>query len=105
MSDLTEKAEFLEKCVRPPMGADVELKNEPASIIPGSITYVNTSSGKKGFFPLFDKHRCPLDQINIDLTKVRPPQMLAWIRGVGLSSQEIDRRVQALVNAKVVGRA
>ena len=51
------------------------------------------------------KHRCPLDQINIDLTKVRPPQMLAWIRGVGLSSQEIDRRVQALVNAKVVGRA
>jgi len=48
------KAEFIEKGVRPPMGADPELKNEPASIIPGMITYVNTTGGKKGFYPLFE---------------------------------------------------
>jgi hypothetical protein len=30
------KAEFIEKGVRPPMGADPELKNEPASIMPGT---------------------------------------------------------------------
>lgn len=28
-------AEFIEKLVRPPMGADLELKNEPSSIILG----------------------------------------------------------------------
>ena len=48
------KAEFIEKGVRPPMGAGPELKNEPASILPGHTTYFDTSTGKKGFFPLFE---------------------------------------------------
>lgn len=48
------KAEFIEKGVRPPMGADPELKNEPASILPGMITYVAQETGKKGFWPLFE---------------------------------------------------
>lgn len=48
------KAEFIEKLVRPPMGANPELKNEPSSIIPGNITYTNTDNGKKGFWPLFE---------------------------------------------------
>lgn len=48
------KAEFLEKGVRPPMGADPELKNEPASILAGMITYVSQDQGKKGFWPLFE---------------------------------------------------
>jgi hypothetical protein len=42
------KAEFIEKGVRPPMGADPELKNEPASIMPGMITYFRTRDGKEG---------------------------------------------------------
>ena len=33
------KAEFLEKGVRPPMGAHPSLKNQPSSIRPGDITY------------------------------------------------------------------
>ncbi len=48
------KAEFIEKLVIPPMIADVELKNEPSSILPGNITYVNTSNGRKGFTPAFE---------------------------------------------------
>ncbi|HQT65363.1 MAG TPA: portal protein [Acidocella sp.] len=48
------KAEFIEKGVRPPMGADPELKNEPSSILPGNVTFFNTANGKKGFFPLFE---------------------------------------------------
>jgi hypothetical protein len=50
------KAEFIEKGVRPPMGADPELKNEPASIMPGMITYVSQDQGKKGFWPLIEVH-------------------------------------------------
>jgi hypothetical protein len=52
-TETRRKAEFIEKGVRPPMGANPELKNEPSSIIPGMITYMNTSDGKKGFWPLF----------------------------------------------------
>lgn len=48
------KAEFIEKGVRPPMLADPALKNEPASILPGMITYIDTRDGKKGFQPAFE---------------------------------------------------
>jgi hypothetical protein len=48
------KAEFIEKGVRPPMGADPALKNEPASIVPGNITYIGADGQKKGFWPLFE---------------------------------------------------
>jgi hypothetical protein len=47
------KAEHQEKCVRPPMGGDPELKNQPASQMPGSLTYCSTEGGKKGFWPLY----------------------------------------------------
>jgi hypothetical protein len=40
--ETVRKAEFIEKFVRPPMGANPELKNEPASIMPGMITYFDT---------------------------------------------------------------
>lgn len=46
--------EFIEKGVRPPMGAHPDLKNEPASINPAHITYMSTDTGKKGFWPLFE---------------------------------------------------
>jgi hypothetical protein len=53
-TETARKAEFIEKGVRPPMGADPSLKNEPASIIPAAITYMDTTNGRKGFFPLFE---------------------------------------------------
>lgn len=66
------KAEFIEKGVRPPMGADPELKNEPASIIPGMITYVNSSgTGKKGFWPLFEPNFGWLSALNLDIKDVQ----------------------------------
>lgn len=64
------KAEFIEKGVRPPMGADPELKNEPASIIPATITYMNTAGGKKGFWPLFEPNAVWLQGITADIDKV-----------------------------------
>lgn len=64
------KAEFIEKGVRPPMGADPELKNEPASIMPAMITYMNTSGQKKGFWPLFEVNPAWLAALTADITKV-----------------------------------
>lgn len=55
-TETRRKAEFLEKGIRPPMGADVELKNEPQSIMPAQVTYMNTAQGAntKKFWPLFE---------------------------------------------------
>lgn len=64
------KAEFIEKGVRPPMGANPELKNEPSSIIPGMITYMSTEGGKKGFWPLFEPAPQWLTGISADIEKV-----------------------------------
>lgn len=46
--------EYVEKGVRPPMGADVSLKNQPSSIRPGDITYGPTENGKRPMWPLFE---------------------------------------------------
>lgn len=65
------KGEFLEKGVRPPMGAPVELKNEPASIMPGMITYgAAGANGKIGFHPLFEVNPAWLDGITKDIALV-----------------------------------
>jgi hypothetical protein len=64
------KAELIEKFVRPPMGADPSMKNEPSSILPGQTTYVDTSGGKKGYFPLFEPNPVGLNAIIADIDKV-----------------------------------
>lgn len=46
------KAEAIDKLVRPPMNASVNMKNEPASILPGAINYV-VNLGDSGFKPAY----------------------------------------------------
>jgi hypothetical protein len=64
------KAEFIEKGVRPPMGANPELKNEPASIMPAHITYMSTANNQKGFWPLFEPNPNWLPAITDDIKMV-----------------------------------
>ena len=70
-TETRRKAEFIEKGVRPPMGADVELKNEPASILPAQITYMTTGGGQnKKFWPLFEPNAQWLAGLVNDIDKV-----------------------------------
>jgi hypothetical protein len=46
-------AEAIEKMVRPPMQADVKLKNQPSSTLPGKITYV-ADVEKGGMRPIYE---------------------------------------------------
>lgn len=47
------QAEAIEKIVRPPMLADVSLKNQPSSILPGRVTYVpDVSKGMKSIYEI-----------------------------------------------------
>lgn len=74
-TETRRKGEFIEKGVRPPMGANPELKNEPASIMPGQITYFSTDGTKKGFFPLFEPNP-------------------AWLAGITADIELVNKRVQ-----------
>lgn len=47
------KAQAIDKMVNPPLIADVQLKNEPASVLPGGITYVTQTSGV-GMKPVYE---------------------------------------------------
>lgn len=64
------KAEFIEKGVRPPMGADPALKNEPASTMPGQTTYCTSDGQKKGFWPLFEVNPAWLPAMTQDIAMV-----------------------------------
>ncbi len=45
----------IDKMVNPPMVADVQLKNQPASLLPGGVTYVSgvLANGRPGFAPAY----------------------------------------------------
>ena len=49
------KAQAIDKHVNPPLVADIQLKNQPASLLPGGVTYISgmTSQGKTGFAPVY----------------------------------------------------
>jgi hypothetical protein len=64
------KGEFIEKLVRPPMGADVTLKNEPSSILPGMTNYMPTGGGDKKFWPLFEMQAAALGPLVEDIKEV-----------------------------------
>jgi hypothetical protein len=45
-------AQAIDKVLNPPMVADVSMKNEPASLLPGGVTYV-ANMGQSGFKPAY----------------------------------------------------
>jgi hypothetical protein len=48
------KAQAIDKIVNPPMVADIQLKNQPASLLPGGVTYVNSTANGVGFKPAYE---------------------------------------------------
>ena len=66
------KAQAIDKMVNPPLVADVQLKNQPANLTPGGITFVAgyTASGKPGFSSVYDT-RFPVQEITADLVEVK----------------------------------
>lgn len=57
------KAELVEKGVRPPMGAPASLQVQKASILPGSITYLDDMQQGAKFAPLWDVNPAWLGQL------------------------------------------
>lgn len=66
------KAQAIDKMVNPPLVADIQLKNQPASLLPGGMTYVSgmAASGKPGIASVYDT-KFPVNEIREDLEEVR----------------------------------
>lgn len=111
-TETVRKAEFLEKGVRPPMLADPELKNEPASIMPGMVTFVNTQNGKAGFKPAFEVQAQWLQFMTADIKDVQSriqaalyvPEFMAITQMAGVQPRnELELTKRDLERLQVLG--
>jgi hypothetical protein len=66
------KAQAIDKMVNPPLVGDMQLKNQPANLTPGGITYVQgfSASGKPGFASVYDT-KFPVQEITQDLMEAK----------------------------------
>lgn len=65
------KAQAIDKMVNPPMIADVTLKNQPASLLPGGVTYVagldNSRAGMKPVYTVMP----PIQEMMADIREIQ----------------------------------
>ena len=87
------KAQAIDKMVNPPLVADVQLKNQPASLLPGGITYVSgySASGKPGFSSVYDT-KFPVNEITEDLNEVRGRLAKTFFNDVLMTASQFETR-------------
>jgi Bacteriophage head to tail connecting protein len=71
--EVRRKAQAIDKTVNPPMVADIQLKNQPASLLPGGTTYIAgmMQTGNAGFAPVYGNWRPGIAEISEDLNEIR----------------------------------
>jgi hypothetical protein len=104
------KAQGIDKMVNPPLVADIQLKNQPASLLPGGITYVSgyASSGKPGFASVYDT-KFPVNEMMEDIKEVQERQKRTFFNDLfktisqyvtrsNVTAAEIDaRRAESMI--------
>ena len=84
------KLEAIDKQVKPPMVGPPSLRNEPASLLPGGITYVADPSGQS-FRPAMEV-RIDLSHLGQDIAEVQGRIKQAFYADLFLMMAESDRR-------------
>jgi hypothetical protein len=71
--EVKRKAQAIDKHVNPPMVGDIQLKNQPASLLPGGVTYISgfMQNGGNGFSPAYGNWVPRIEGISQDLMEVR----------------------------------
>lgn len=71
--EVRRKAQAIDKTVNPPMEADIQLKNQPASLLPGGITYTAglSQTGNSGFRSVYGNWKPGIAEISEDLQEIR----------------------------------
>src|SRR5258708_9409225 len=67
------KAQGIDKGTNPPLVADVQLKNQPASLLPGGITFLQgmMTTGNDGMKPTYGSWKPDITAITEDIKEVQ----------------------------------
>ena len=109
--EVRRKAQAIDKVVNPPMVADIQLKNQPASLLPGGTTYVAgmMQANNAGYAPAYGNWKPGIAEISEDLNEIRQRIRTTFYNDLfqvisqfetrsNVSATEIDaRRSEALV--------
>ena len=87
------KAQAIDKMVNPPLVADIQLKNQPANLTPGGITFVTgyAASGKPGFASVYDT-KFPVQEITADLLEVKNRMSQTFFNDVLRTASQYETR-------------
>lgn len=87
------QAQGIDKMVNPPLVADVQLKNQPASLLPGGITYVSgyTQSGKPGFSSVYDT-KFPIGEMSESINTVLSRLSRIFFNDVLMTASQYETR-------------
>lgn len=93
-TETLRKAEALEKVVRPPMLADMSMQNQPASILPGKVTFVAQLDSGKGMRPAFTVNP-DLDHITTDIAALQTRVEKGFLNDLFLMLEQAPRQMTA----------
>lgn len=85
------KAQSLDKLVDPPMTAPTSLKNQRVSLLPGDVTYVDVTSDRSGFRPVYEI-RPDIQWQNASINEIRDRINSAMYADLFLMLAMSDRR-------------
>ena len=83
------KAQAIEKMVNPPMVADVSMKNQPATLLPGGVTYLPGSAAGIGFRPVYEVTP-PIQGLVEDIREVQQRINQAFYADLWLMISQLD---------------
>lgn len=95
------KLQAIDKMVNPPMLADIQLKNQPASILPGGVTYVAGINNGVGFKPVYEVMP-PVRELMEDINEVRDRIMQIFFNDLFMMFQQMqaEPRSAAAIDAR-----
>lgn len=92
--EVRRKAQGIDKHVNPPMVADIQLKNQPASLLPGGVTYLAgmLQNGGKGFAPAYGDWKPDLSAMIEDLQEVRDRIKRTFFNDIFQTASQFETR-------------
>ena len=88
------KAQAIDKMVNPPLVADMQLKNQPASLLPGGMTYLQgfAATGKPAIGSIYDTHQFPVQDITADITLAQQRISKTFFNDVLFTASQFETR-------------
>lgn len=98
------KAQGIDKGNNPPMVFDIQLKNQPASMLPGGATYVSgfSQTGNAGAAPIYGNWKPDIKAMSADLEEVRARVKTTFFNDVLQTMAQLRAQTSSNVTAAEV---